>query len=403
MRISGNNNLAALIMLTLMVMPSVGHTASELEQLMQEIELLKKEVAAANEWRQPNTLIHMAGYADVGYVTSEAPGDNGSFNVGTFSPIFHYQYRDLVMLESELELKINDNGETETALEYLTVDWFVNDYMVLVAGKFLSPIGQFRQNLHPSWINKLPSAPPGFGHDGAAPVSDLGFQARGGFHIGEMKATYAVYMGNGPELKAEIEPDPGDSTIIDAIELDGVEAEAFGADSDGEKVIGGRVSILPVPELEIGLSLLTGQATVTEFEAGEFTGTEPSLAAEPTRDYDVTGADFSWRSTDYEARGEYVKTEVAEAASSNATDAAEWETWYLQLAYRLFNGDYEAVVRVGDFDSPHASADREQVSVGLNRLFSNNFIGKIAFESNDNPNAGLNADDRWLVQLSYGF
>lgn len=387
----------------LVLFSSVSYSASDVDELRQEVEQLRQEVAAANEWRQPSTLIHMAGYADVGYVSSDAPGDNGSFNVGSFSPIFHYQYRDLVMLESELELKINENGETETALEYLTVDWFVNDYLVLVAGKFLSPIGQFRQNLHPSWINKLPSAPPGFGHDGAAPVSDLGFQARGGFHIGGMKATYALYMGNGPELKAEIEPDPGDSTLIDAIELDGVEAEAFGVDSDGEKVIGGRVSILPVSELEIGVSLLTGQATVTEFEAGEFTGTEPSLEAEPARDYDVTGADFSWRSTDYDVRGEYVKTEVAEATSSNAIEAAEWATWYLQLAYRLFNGDYEAVVRVGDFDSPHASADQEQVSLGFNRLFSNNFIGKIAYESNDNPNAGLEADDRWLVQLSYGF
>ena len=56
------------------------------------------------------------------------------------------------------EIEIDDAGETETNLEYLTIDWFINDYMALIAGKFLSPIGQFRQNLHPSWINKLPSA-----------------------------------------------------------------------------------------------------------------------------------------------------------------------------------------------------------------------------------------------------
>jgi len=382
---------------------STGFAASELEQLKQDVERLKAEMAAASEWRNPNTLVHMAGYADVGYVNSDASGDDGSFNVGTFAPIFHYQYRDLVMLESELELTTSEDGETETALEYLTIDWFVNDYMVLVAGKFLSPIGQFRQNLHPSWINKLPSAPVGFGHDGAAPVSDLGVQARGGFHMGEMKATYAIYMGNGPELKAEIEPEAADSTAIDAIELDGVAAEAFGRDRDGEKVVGGRFSVLPVPTLEIGVSLLTGQARVTEFEAGEFTGVNPSLSSEPTRDYDVNGMDFSWRATALDVRGEYVKTEVAAAASSNASDAAEWSTWYLQLAYKFFNDDYEAVLRAGDFDSPHDSADQEQLALGLNRLFSNNFIGKLAYESNDNPNLGQQSDDRWLVQLSYGF
>lgn len=383
--------------------PVISHAASEIDTLRQELEQIRQQVEAANEWRDPNTLIHMAGYADVGYVNSDAPGDDGSFNVGNFSPIFHFQYRDLVMLESELEIEINEEGETEVALEYLTVDWFVNDYLVLLAGKFLSPIGQFRQNLHPSWINKLPSAPPGFGHDGAAPVSDLGLQARGGFHIGGMKATYAFYVGNGPEIKAEIEPDPGNSAIIDSTELDGVEAEAFGADSDGEKVMGGRFSVLPASGLEIGVSLLTGQATVTEFEAGEYTGTEPSLANEPARDYDVTGTDFSWRTSILELRGEYAKTEVGAAATSEATDAAEWSTWYLQLSYPFLNADYEAVLRYGDFDSPHASSDQEQITVGLNRLFSNNFIAKIAFESNDNPNAGLEADDRWLVQLSYGF
>lgn len=387
----------------IIILPSIAFAADDLEQIKKELQQLRQDVAAANEWRDPNTIFHMAGYADVGYIKSDAPGDNGSFNVGTFSPIFHYQYRDMVMLESELELKSLENSETDVTLEYLTIDWFVNDYMVLVAGKFLSPIGQFRQNLHPSWINKMPSAPPGFGHDGAAPMSDLGIQARGGFHISNVKATYAIYLGNGPELKAEIEADATDSTAIEAIELDGVEAEAFGADRDNKKVIGGRFSILPIAEIEIGLSILTGQATVTEFETGDFTGTEPSLTAEPARDYDVTGADFSWRNPLLEVRGEYVKTEVGSSASSTAVEASEWATWYMQLSRQFFNGDYEGVIRYGNFDSPHDIADIEQISVGVNRLFSNNFIGKIAFENNDNPNTGFEADNRLLLQLSYGF
>ena len=65
----------------------------------EDVAELKQEVSAAAEWKEPNTLIHMAGYADVGYANQEK--SDGSFNVGTFSPIFHYQYRDLVMLESE--------------------------------------------------------------------------------------------------------------------------------------------------------------------------------------------------------------------------------------------------------------------------------------------------------------
>ena len=125
----------------------------------EEIVTLKKDIDVAAEWRTPNSLIHLAGYTDVGYVNGD--NDDGSFNVGMFSPIFHFQYRDIVLFESEVEMTLHPDGETEIGLEYLTLDYFIKDYAALVGGLFLSPIGQFRQNLHPSWINKLPSAPPG--------------------------------------------------------------------------------------------------------------------------------------------------------------------------------------------------------------------------------------------------
>jgi len=195
----------------------------QLDDLQNQVTALNTEVQQAAEWKSPNTLVHLAGYADVGFEKRE--GDDGSFVVGTFSPIFHYQYRDIVMMEAELEFKVGDDGETEIALEYMALDWFINDYAVLVTGKFLSPIGQFRQNLHPSWINKLASAPPGFGHDGAAPVSDLGIMLRGGFPLGNIRANYAVYTSNGPELNAEAEDDG--SGGIEGYELDGVAAGRF--------------------------------------------------------------------------------------------------------------------------------------------------------------------------------
>ena len=59
------------------------------EEVAQEVTALKKDIARAAEWKDPNTLIHMSGYADVGYATSKHAA--GSFNVGSFSPIFHYQ------------------------------------------------------------------------------------------------------------------------------------------------------------------------------------------------------------------------------------------------------------------------------------------------------------------------
>ena len=396
--------LAIMCSLPLMSVNSTGFAASELEQLKLDVEKLKTEVAAASEWRSQNSLMHMAGYADVGYISNDNPAVEDSYTVGTFAPIFHYQFRDQVMLEAELEFSTAEDGSTETALEYLTIDWILNDNMILVAGKFLSPVGTFRQNLHPSWINKLPSAPPGFGHDGAAPVSDMGVQLRGGFHIGGMKANYAVYTSNGPEVKAEIAPDAGDSTVIDEIEYDGVEAEAFGADGDGEKVFGGRFGILPVPSLEIAVSFVSGKATVTSYEGDEFTGTNPGLDGIAASNYDVTGMDVSWGNKSFDVRYEYVRSELGETNIGGfGLASAEWTTWYGQVTYKIPSSKFEAVVRYADFDTPHASADVQQTAVGLNYLITNNFIAKLGFESNDNPNAGQQAYDRALVQLAYGF
>ncbi|MFK5892689.1 MAG: hypothetical protein QM504_05670, partial [Pseudomonadota bacterium] len=261
--------LATVISIALPMVASAETSSDDLQiqidALQRQVTALNTEVQQATEWKNPNTLVHMAGYADVGFVSPEN-GDS-SFVVGTFSPIFHFQYRDVVMLESELEFEVTEDGETEVALEYLTIDWFVNDYAVIVAGKFLSPIGQFRQNLHPSWVNKMPSAPPGFGHDGAAPISDLGVQVRGAIPIGGMRANYAVYVSNGPELNSETKDEV-------EFELEGIRAEGFGADRDGDKTIGGRFALLPISSLEIGLSFASGKATVTELENDN----EPSAA-----------------------------------------------------------------------------------------------------------------------------
>jgi Phosphate-selective porin O and P len=357
----------------------------------EEVNEVKQTISAASEWRQPDTLIHMAGYADVGYTDSESA--DGSFNVGTFSPIFHFQYRDIAMLESELELKVGDDGETETTLEYLTIDWFLNDYMALVAGKFLSPIGQFRQNLHPSWINKLPSSPPGFGHDGAAPVSDVGFQLRGGFPIGSVRTNYAIFASNGPELKTEL-----DGTEY---ELDGVEAEGFGADRDGEKTYGARLGIIPVAGFEFGLSAATGKATVTSVEDGD----SSLLSGEGARDYDVIGADFNWQINAFNLRGEYIETEVGADTGSGtaASEGSIWETWYTQGTYRLSQSKWELVARYTDFDSPHDSKDQKQWALGVNYLVTNNFIAKLGHEFNNGMTDTDADEDRLLFQLAYGF
>jgi len=357
-----------------------GSSNEEIEALWQTVEQLQQQVAQAEEWKSPNTLIHMAGYADVNYVNVDTnAGSEGSFSTGTFAPIFHYQYQDKIMLEAEVAFKVNDMGETEVDMEYFTIDYFMNDNATLIMGRFLSPLGQFRQNLHPSWINKLPSAPQGFGHGGAAPLADVGIQVRGGFKIGSsINANYAVYTGNG--VAAEVDGD----------EIEEAHSPGFNADLDGDKNYGGRFGMyLPASKVDLGFSWAMGKSAEIADLPTDFT---------IKRDWDFIGADFTWRLGGLDVRGEYVKQSYSERAD-NSSGGADFDAVYVQAAYRFPSTKWEVVARTSTYNAPGDTLDR--TTAGVNYLFASNVIAKVAYETNDNN--AKTANDRLLVQMAYGF
>jgi len=292
------------------------------------------------------------------------------------------------MLESELDVQINEKGETEVALEYLTIDIFLNDYITLVMGKFLSPLGQFRQNLHPSWINKQPTAPIGFGHDQAAPIAEVGIQFRGGVGAGPVKINYAVYGGNGPTLEQDLG------------ELEGVESPGFNVDGDGKKVYGGRFGLyIPTLKLDLGASGAAGRAAVWDPNVDPVT-------YERSRDYQVVGADFGTKFFGIDFRGEYIKQMVGKQVVSAAPEKAEWSAWYSQVAYLVSPIKTEIALRYGAYNTPDRTSNRTQTAISVNYLFANNVIGKVGYENNEIPNdldPKQRVDNRMLVQLAYGF
>ena len=355
-----------------------------LDGLRKDVEANKVAIQAtqsATTFTDATSVTHLSGYASADYLSVE---DGPSAFVANFNPMFHFLYDNKILWEAELEVEVEENGDTSIGLEYTTVDWFLNDKLTLIAGKFLSPIGNFRQNIHPSWINKLPSAPPGFGHDGAAPISEMGVQLRGVAPMGSSKLTYAFYMGNGPKIEGE-----------DG-EIHAIEAEGFASDPDDEKVFGGRVAFLPIPSLEIGVSGATGDVSVVEDDGMDIEG-------DPKRGYDVIGLDASYRWRNLDLRGEYVSQEIDENPLSIAPEGGKWETWYAQAAYQFADGKWEGVVRYTDFDSPHADDTQEQLALGVNYLITPSAMLKFGYESNTGEPGEVTDADRWLIQIAYGY
>ena len=358
----------------------------DLGRLREDVDANKVAIQAtqsATTFHDVTSVTHLSGYASADYVNAD---NEPSFFTANFNPMFHFLYDDKVLWEAELEIEVDESGETEIGIEYTTVDIFLNDKLTLVAGKFLSPIGNFRQNLHPSWINKLPSAPPGFRHDGAAPISDIGLQLRGVAPVGNnSKFHYSAYVGNGPKLEGE-----------DG-EIHAIEAEGFASNPDDEFVIGGRVAFLPVPALELAVSGAFGDVAVVENDGAD-------VDDDPTRGYEVLGFDATWRLGNFDLRGEYVSQEVDDEELSIAPEGGKWETWYLQGAYKLGQqGKWEGVVRYTDFTSPHADESQEQWAFGINYLFSPSAMVKFGYESNKGEPGEVSDDDRWIAQIAYGY
>ncbi len=345
---------------------------------------------------------HLAGYADVGAVGGDMPGEN-SFVTGKFNPGFHFQFKDNILFESELEFSTSADGETEIELEYSQFDIILNDYVTLVAGKYLSPIGQFQERLHPSWINKIQGAPAGFGHDGIQPASDTGIQLRGAVPLGTTRLAYSLALGNGPRTTAE----------------GGVALEGMGSDDNGNKSVGGRIGYFPLPYLELGGSYLNARVDGYRdaMSAGVITPFGPQSAL-----YELWGVDAAYTKGPVTARFEYLNSTRGELFSVTDDEPLgtilpemNMDAWYGQISYRLSGiGDsekiqkLEPVIRFGQFrisgnDILEEENEQDRLNLGLNYWLSPTIVTKAGLEWRDYKAPGSENETRYQFQIAYGF
>lgn len=380
------------------------------------------DVAAREAKAYDNTTAkwHLAGYADAGFTVSDGDGHD-SFSSGHFNPSLHFQYKDFLFFEGELEFETESDGETALELEYSQIDLILNDYATFVVGKFLSPIGQFQERLHPSWINRLADAPAGFGHGGAQPLSDVGVQLRGGIPIGDTAVTYAVAVGNGPRLAHH-----------------GPELEGFGNDDNKNKAVSGRIAFLPFPWLEAGASYLTASITgePEEHEGEEHEEAEEAVA--PLGKYRLKGLDAAFTKGPWDVRFEYLNSKLAglnpeheeggeegheegeEEGHEEGEEGhdlnpdAKWRAWYAQAAFRLSGltdnqilGKFEPVIRFGKYTIKDGHGDIEsresRFNIGLNYWLAPSAVIRTVVEWRKFRDPDIEDETLLQLQAAYGF
>lgn len=203
-----------------------------------------------------NSKFLVTGFGYTGF--NFTPAGTATFGETSLSPIFLWRHSKKFLVEAEMEVTLG-NDHTELDFGYFNMQYVLTKWTTIRAGKFLSPFGIFSEKMHPAWINRLPTFPVGFGHDGVGPSSEIGIDVRGVFRLGWSKINYSFYVSNGPWLE---------NGTNDTFEAGALVFNRNYYDNNKQKNYGGRVGFLPFgnSSLEIGISGQIGYAGVADHQ-----------------------------------------------------------------------------------------------------------------------------------------
>lgn len=305
----------------------------------------------------------LRGYAHSGL---QVAGEQFSFVGGSYNPLLLYKQSDRLLFESELEFEL-EGTEVLVSVEYANISYLLLPTLTFRAGKFLVPFGIFTANLHPAWINRLPTGPLGIGHDGIVPSSDIGLELRGSAYLHNFKFNYSLYAVNGAQLDDGSVDPAGAGTLI----------HARFPDNNRGKTLGGRLGLFPFANssLELGLSAMYGQVGTSGTTFEDVRALHYAL-------------DLSYVKTLYgmgsviDFKAQYVAAQVDRAAYPDHENPEQTivfdnssAAWYAQLSFRPalvahpFVRNLEFVGRLSRLQTPAEAewaADQRQVDLGVN-------------------------------------
>ena len=376
---------------------------AEIEERLGEIEQRLDTVADATDiLRIGTTDFLITGYASSTFTNTES--GESSFEA-QFNPIFLWRLSDNLSFAGELEFELGESensvigssDDTEVNLEFLDISWTINDYLTLRAGKILTPLSTFKEQLHPQWINKLPDQPLfADGPDRLVPTSSLAFEARGSIPMGGTRLTYSAYVSNGPKL------------VTSGSKTGQLNFSNF-SDINSGKAIGGRLGFFPIPELELAYAFNYADigANDTPFED------TPALIQDVSLGYVVESSAIAGR---LDVRGELAWSDVDNRDFGTGTFDNQRYGGYAQVAYRPTMGPeflqkFEGVFRYDFLDNPSDATgsakafDEKRATFGLNYWINPSTVFKVAYrlDNVDDPQSSRTEDDALLVQLAIGF
>ena len=341
----------------------------------------------------------MAGDAFVGY--SSLRGSHSTFSAG-MAPLLLWKPTQNLVFESSFDLGVNTNPDTSssTSIDLTIADasLFVTDWLTVGGGVFVTPFGVYHNHFDPPWINKFADDPLPFGDRAIAPGSSLGLYARGAELIGSSKIVYDAYLINGPNLIT------GDMTAAGSLAFDNWN------DLNNDKAVGGRLGLIPIPNMEVGYSVMFGRA-----QPEGFSSTRAFLEA-----FDLNfRPDVPELSGTFDFRTEWIWSNVQRVTYDPAGSLGfgplnynnDRNGGYVQLCYRPTHvtseviRNFELCSRWDYLKVPQAApggGTEQRLTLGLDYWINPQAVLKIDYEF-DRRSGGLGQrQDGLLIQLGLG-
>ena len=313
---------------------------------------------------------------------------------------------DWIFLEAEIG--IGSNGSV-SAGSFAQADFFVNDWLTIIVGRFVAPIGWYNERLNNPWINKLPGDAPGcpplLWLQVLPAMSMLGVQATGSFYLGcsPLKLEYAAYVSNGLNFSPAT---AGSPNINELANLENM-TNTFNIISNG-KAFGGRIGLWwPEVGLKGGISGLYNG----DYVKGGF---EDSIS--------LWAVDLNYHKDNWDVRFEYGMT--YQHAQNFIANNIRRQGFYGQVAYRPrdasnkclqntevvyrysyvdFRGIDPTTLDLTAFSTPvDVPVRRQQNEFGINYYFYPRMALKCAYQINDEPGFHLH-DNQFIAELAWGW
>jgi hypothetical protein len=350
------------------------------------------------------TPLSIYGALAVGY--QKLQGQPSGFYFGEFSPDFFLKLNDWIFMEAEIAVSAGGS----VSATFAQADFLINDWLTIIAGKFVAPVGWFNERTNNPWINKLPGDAGNSGPLLWAQVlpatSLLGLQARGAFYLGcsPIKMEYAAYISNGFNLAPAT---PGAPTINELADLGGL----LNTEVTNTYAVGGRLGLW-WPEVGIagGISGLVNGPYVSGFN--------DSLT--------MWALDLNYHKGNWDIRTEYGVT--YQQAQSFSTDNIRRQGFFTQFAYRAYDAanpilqklefvyrysyvdfrglDPAAMAASPDFSIFGTPLDvplrRQQNEFGINYYLYPRMVIKFAYQINDEP-GNHQYDNQFISELAWGW